>query len=355
RTPELFTGVVLLLVLGVGWLTELAGLSMALGAFLAGLLVAETEYRPQVEADVEPFRGVLLALFFMTVGMGVDLRLLASHAPLVAALVLGLVALKAAVAGALCRLAGLSAAVAAQVGLTLAQGGEFGFVLFALAAAEGVLAPRTEQLAVLVVALSMTVTPLLLLAGRLAGRRLAPAPTTLEEVEEETHDLRGHVLVAGFGRVGRTLARVLESQRVAYVALDLDAERVAAARAGGAPVFFGDAARPEVLRAAGGGRARAAVVTLDDPEAARRTVEALRRLSPELTVLARARDVTHTGPLERSGADVVVPEVAEGSLQLGGALLRALGESAPEAERVLDSFRADGYAALRGLPPPGPG
>lgn len=222
-------------------------------------------------------------------------RCSASHAPLVAALVLGLVALKAAVAGALCRLAGLSTAVAAQVGLTLA------------------------------------------------------------EVEEETHDLRGHVLVAGFGRVGRTLARVLESQRVAYVALDLDAERVAAARAGGAPVFFGDAARPEVLRAAGGGRARAAVVTLDDPEAARRTVAALRRLSPELTVLARARDVAHTGPLERTGADVVVPEVAEGSLQLGGALLRALGESAGEAERVLDTFRADGYAALRGLPPPGPG
>lgn len=350
RSPELFTAVVLLLVLGVGWLTELAGLPMALGAFLAGLLVAETEYRPQVEADVEPFRGVLLALFFMTVGMGVDLRLLASQAPLVAGLVLALVTLKAAVAASLCRLFGLPGGSAAQVGLTLAQGGEFGFVLFALAAASGVVAPRTEQLALLVVALSMTVTPLLVLAGRRAGQRLAPVPATLADVEAETGDLRAHVLIAGFGRVGRTLARVLESQRISYVALDLDADRVAAARAGGLPVFFGDAARPEVLRAAGGGRARAAVVTLDQPEPARRTVAALRRLFPRLPVLARARDVANTAPLERSGADVVVPEVAEGSLQLGGALLRALGVSPEEAERVLDALRSNAYAGLHDLP-----
>ncbi|HEX2093275.1 MAG TPA: monovalent cation:proton antiporter-2 (CPA2) family protein [Longimicrobiaceae bacterium] len=356
RSPELFTAVVLLLVLGVGLLTELAGLSMAMGAFLAGLLIAETEYRPQVEADIEPFRGVLLALFFMTVGMGIDLSLLVGRAPLVLGMVLVLVALKAVVAAGLCHAFGFGRGVSTQVGLTLAQGGEFGFVVFALAARTGTLRPEVEQLALLVVGLSMTTTPLLALAGRWAGRRLTPVPTTPRMVEEETEDLSGHVLIAGFGRVGRTLARILEAQRIPYVALDSDPDVVTGARARSLPVFFGDASRGEVLRTAGVQRARAAVVTLDQPDAALRAVGALRQHGPDLPVLVRARDVRHSRELRSTGASEVVPEVVEGSLQLGGALLRVLRHSPDEVEGVLESFRQESYARLEDLTPsPGDG
>ena len=345
-TPELFIGIVLLLVLGIGWLTQQAGLSMALGAFLAGLLVAETEYRPQVESDVQPFRGILLALFFMTVGMGIDAGLLWRHAPSLAGLLVGLLIGKALILAGLCRAFGLSAAMGVGIGLMLAQGGEFAFVLFTLASGRGVLSAEAAQVAILIVGLSMAATPALLTAARAVFRRLQHAAGTAAALAHETRELRDHVVIAGFGRVGQTLALLLESRVIPYVALDLDAERVAEARRRALPVYFGDASRAEVLKAAGVEQASMAAITLDQPEAAARGVQVLRAMCPTLPVLVRARDVAQAEQLAGAGATDVVPEVVEGSLQLGEMLLRRLGVSRDEVDQVLDEFRGRTYARL---------
>jgi CPA2 family monovalent cation:H+ antiporter-2 len=346
RAPELFTGVVLLLVLGIGWLTEQGGLSMALGAFLAGLLIAETEYRPQVEGDIQPFRGLLLALFFMTVGMGLNLALLYERWLLLVSLVLTLLVAKAGILVGIGRLWGLPFAMAAGLGLTLAQGGEFGFVLFALARDARVIPSETTQLAMLVVGLSMAVTPLLLITARTMSRRLDHAPAGLDRLHQDAAQLQNHIVIAGFGRVGQTLGLLLESVYTPYVALDLDSERVAEARRRGLPVFFGDASRVEVLKAAAVERAQAVVVTLDEPESASRTVHVLRQLVPDVPILARARDVSQCERLASAGATSVIPEVVEGSLQLGGMLLRTLGESPDEVSEILDQFRRETYSRL---------
>lgn len=349
RTPELFTGIVLLLVLGVGWLAEQAGLSMALGAFLAGVIIAETEYRPQVEGDVQPFRGLLLALFFMTVGMGLDLRLVWERAALLLALVGALLLLKAAILVVLARAFRLSWGTALALGLMLAQGGEFGFVLFSLARDGGVLSEEVSQLAVLVVGLSMAVTPLLLVAGRRVAHYLE-RPATEGLPARGPAELWDHVVIAGYGRVGETLALLVESRGTPYVALDLDPERVARARLADLPVYYGDASRADVLRAAGVERALAVVITVDEPDAASRTVHVVRGLVPELPVVARARDLEQCELLARVGATAVVPEVVEGSLQLGAALLRQLGGSPDEVEQSLEVLRGEAYARLGGLP-----
>ena len=355
RSPELFTGVTLLIVLGVGWLTERAGLSMALGAFLAGLVIAETEFRHQVEADIEPFRGILLALFFMTVGMTIDLRLILNEAVSVAGLLALVVVGKALVLAVLCRAFGQAPGQSLQVALGLAQGGEFAFVLFDQAAGLDVLPREVAQLLMVVIALSMAATPFLVAAGRRLAHQMTAAPQAeLQRIEGETADLDQHVLIAGFGRVGQTLGRLLEANRIPYVALDLEPKRVSEGRQRNLPVYFGDAARPDVLKAAGGARARAAVVTLDHPQAAERAVRALRRLRPDMPIIVRARDGSHRETLEKAGATTVVPEVVEASLQLGGTLLRGIGKPADEVSYVLDLFRDEAYARLGGMIPARP-
>ena len=347
--PELFTAIVLLLVLGIGWLTEQAGLSMALGAFLAGVLVAETEYRPQVEGDVQPFRGILLALFFMTVGMGVNIALLWDRAGLLLALLTVLVLIKAGILMALARAFRLPLGTAAAVGLMLAQGGEFGFVLFTLAHQAGVLSGVTTELAVLVVGLSMAITPLLLSLSRRVARRLERPGASDILLVPDAGELHGHVVIAGYGRVGETLALLLESRGVPYLALDIDPERVTWARLNDLPVYYGDAGRVEVLKAAAVERAKAVVITVDEPDAAGRTVQVARALAPELPVLARARDVEQCERLALVGATAVVPEVVEGSLQLGAALLRQLGASQEDVDQTLGEFRRETYARLGSL------
>jgi CPA2 family monovalent cation:H+ antiporter-2 len=356
KSPELFTGVTLLVVLGVSYVTELAGLSMALGAFLAGLLIAETEYRHQVEGDIEPFRGILLALFFMTIGMSIDLLLIRENVVVVMMLVTALVAGKAIVMTALCRAFGFPMAVSAHVGLSLGQGGEFAFVLFSLAMALGVMPMETGQMMLAVVALSMALTPFLMTAGRLLAVALTPkiGVAELRRTEEDARDFKGHVIIAGFGRVGQTVARLLEAQRLPYMAFDLEPSRVAEGRARSLPIYYGDASRVEVLKAAGINRARAVVVTLDQPLAAERAVAAIKRLCPLLDVHARARDHEHQIHLQEAGATHVVPEMMEGSLQLAGTLLKSLGRSHEEVANVLDEFRVASYARLTDLIPPRP-
>jgi len=356
KSPELFTGVTLLVVLGVSYVTEIAGLSMALGAFLAGLLIAETEYRHQVEGDIEPFRGILLALFFMTIGMSIDLLLIRENVVVVMMLVTALVAGKAIVMTALCRAFGFPMAVSTHVGLSLGQGGEFAFVLFSLAMALGVMPMETGQMMLAVVALSMALTPFLMTAGRHLAVALTPkiGVAELRRTEEDARDFKGHVIIAGFGRVGQTVARLLEAQRLPYMAFDLEPSRITEGRARGLPIYYGDASRVEVLKAAGINRARAVVVTLDQPLAAERAVAAIKRLCPMLDIHARARDHEHQIHLQEAGATHVVPEMTEGSLQLAGTLLKSLGRSHEEVANVLDEFREASYARLTDLIPPRP-
>lgn len=343
HTPELFTGITLLLVLGIGWTTEQAGLSMAAGAFLAGLLLSETEYRPQVEGDLEPFRGILLALFFVTVGMSIDLGLLAERLPLVIGLAGGLIAIKAVLLFALARLLRVGAPTAARVAVTLGEGGEFGFVLFGLAAATGVLAAETEQLAILVVGVTMTATPGL--EGM--GRWLASRMEARKQVGgEDATDAGDHVLITGFGRVGQTLARLLDSRGIEYAAVDLDPDLVEEAKGRGLPAFYGDASRGEVLRAMGIERARLAVITLDQPDDAARAVHMTRELAPDLPILVRARDVAACTELTAEGATQVIPEIVEGSLHLASVALRRLGATREETTALLEEFRRQTYERL---------
>jgi CPA2 family monovalent cation:H+ antiporter-2 len=327
------------------------GLSMALGAFLGGLLVAETEYRHQIEGDIQPFRGILIALFFMTVGMSIDLSLLTNRGPFILALLSLLLLGKAVVLYVLGRVFRLPSASALAVGLMLAQGGEFGFVLFAVARSSGVVSQQAGQIAALVLGLSMVVTPLLVMAGRAALQQLELTGGLQPALLDDAGELDDHVLIAGFGRVGQTLGLLLDSCAVPHLALDLDQERVALGRRQGLPVFFGDACRLDVLRAAAVARARVVVITLDEPAAANRAVHVVRQARPEVPILARARDLSECERLAAAGATRVVPELVEGSLQLGAVLLKSLGESADEVAEVLEKFRREAYSRLTEVAP----
>lgn len=347
RVPELLVAFTLFVALGLGWVTQLAGLSLALGAFLAGLLLAETEFHHQVEADIQPFRGLLLGLFFMAVGLRIDLGLAASHFLAVAAIVVGVLAIKGVLIAGLCRSFGLSAEVSVRQGLLLAQGGEFAFVVLGLAATHGVVPGSEGAILTLAIAITMALTPPLAALGlRWAAAMKRTDHGGHERLESESRDLREHVLIAGFGRVGQTVAELMSAAGVPFLALDLDPGRVAAARTKGAPVYFGDAANRDVLRAARAHAARAIIVTVDDPPAALRAVRLLRDRLPETPIFARARDSRNHTELMRAGASAVVPETLEASLQLGGFALRGLGIAESEIAVTLARVRgADAAAA----------
>ena len=345
---ELFVATTLLVVLGASWTFSQAGLSMALGAFLAGLLLAETEYRHQVEADIRPFRGILLGLFFMTIGMTIDIRFIFAKIETVLLLVTALLFGKTLIVAGLCRLFGLPATVAVRVGPMLSQGGEFGFVLFGVAAASGIFTAALGQLLLAVVTLSMAATPIMAHFGsRLVRVMTRRDLQDLGEPGDLAEDVSDHVLIVGFGRVGQTVAKILAASASPYVALDLDHVLVSRCRERGMPVFYGNASQVSVLHAAGAERARAAVITIDQAEAASQAVAALHESRPDLAVFVRARDMGHSRLLERRGAAAVVPDTLEASLQLGGIVLRALGSSTDDVAEVLQDFREEDYAKLR--------
>jgi CPA2 family monovalent cation:H+ antiporter-2 len=347
RSPELFVSATLLVVLGTGWLTTQAGLSMPLGAFLAGLLLAESEYRHQVEADIRPFRGLLLGFFFMTVGLSLDVGLVAERLDVLFALVALLLLGKALLIGALCLLFRLPVADALHVGLLLAAGGEFAFVVFEAALEDGLLTAEVGQLLMAGVALSMVATPFLAEAGSRVARRLrVRAPAMLASLQDEALGLSGHVIIAGFGRVGQIVAAVLSAAHLPYLALDLDPGRVGVCRARGRRVVYGDASRLDVLAAAGAGRASAVVVTMDQPAGVERAVAALHEHFPALRLFVRSRNIGHRSQLVRHGATAVVPEAAEASLQLGSLVLSTLGFGADAVVRVTNDLRRADYAGL---------
>ncbi len=345
--PELFTGVMLLVLFGTSWGTASFGLSLGIGGFVAGMLLAETEYRHQVSADIQPFRGLLLGLFFMTVGMGVDLRLIADQLGTVVGLTLALLAAKSVVTTLIARAQGIPWGPAINAGMLLGQGSEFAFVLLGAAAATGLMDRTLADMMVLVIALSLAATPPLAAIGRRIETRLtAKDGDRIERIAAESEELANHVIVGGFGRVGQSVARLLAAAEIPYVAFERDAARVAAARKLGLPVFYGDISRIAVLRAGGAARARAAVIILDNAEAAEAAVHAIRHHFPNVSTYVRGRDNRHRRRLEAVGATHVVHETYELSLQLGGRVLRGMG--APEAltEEIVARHRADDYALL---------
>ena len=352
RQAELLTATALVVILGTAAVTAQVGLSLALGAFIAGLLLAESEYRHHVEADIAPFRGILLGLFFMTVGMSVDIGRLPAELSTVAALVAVLLAVKAAVLFALVSLTRLGAAAAVRTALLLCQGGEFAFIMFTLAIEHGVMAQATYDLLILVVGVTMAMTPGLAWIGRaLARHMMAGEADRHGGLAAGAAELEGHVVILGFGRVGQTIATMLKAIDIPYVAVDLEPRRVIEGRARGLPVFYADASRPQVLRRANVERACAAVVAVDNPANAVRVVDAIRRAGPEVGIYARARDRTEMQRLEAAGATVVIPDTLEASLQLGGQLLSRVGMSDTDIDRLCAELRTEGYGRLADMIP----
>lgn len=348
RNPEIFAALAVLLVLGAAATFERLGLSMALGAFLAGVMLADSEYRHQVEADILPFRGFLLGLFFMSVGMSTDFGLLADNGLIVAAMTLGLLASKGLILVAAARLFGHTKRDSLRIGALLSQSGEFAFVLFSFAASQDVLPDEQARLLILTVSLSMAATPVI---ERVTGhflkrmKRDEPLPDIAKETKEYVQETP--VLIAGFGRVGKTVARMLAEHGIPYLGLDKDPERVAECRKDGFEVFFGDASHSTVLKAAGSAQTRVVVVTLDHIGAAERSVLALRQHFPLASIFVRARDHRQGNALIAAGATACIPETLEASLQLGGVALRELGTEDKEIEGLIYNLRKENYQKMR--------
>jgi glutathione-regulated potassium-efflux system ancillary protein KefC len=349
RTPEIFTAAALLLVVATAALMQLVGLSMALGAFLAGVLLAESEYRREIETDLEPFKGLLLGLFFMAVGMSVDFGVLARSPGVMALVVLALLVLKCAVIWGIARPMGIPLAERPVFTLLLAQGGEFAFVVFQAAAGARVFPAETASLLIGAVAVSMLLTPLLLVAAdRLLLPRLGAGSRKLPELSTPQH---APVIIAGFGRYGQIIGRMLNAQGVASTVLDHDADMVEAARAFGYKVHYGDATRLDLLRTAGAEAARVLVIAVDDKEQCLRIVDLAREHFPHLELVVRARDVTHWNALRDRGVVNVEREVFESSLRSGRTVLEALGLTPHEARQQAMRFRRHNLALFEKMYP----
>jgi glutathione-regulated potassium-efflux system ancillary protein KefC len=350
KTPEIFTAASLLLVVAIAALMQLVGLSMALGAFLAGVLLAESEYRRELETDIEPFKGLLLGLFFIAVGMSIDFGVILQSPGLMAAIVLGLLVLKAIAIYTVARLMGVPVQDRPVFTLLLAQGGEFAFVVFQAASGAQVLSPETASLLIGAVAISMLLSPLLLVAidRLLMPRFMAGHQRVLEELSEPQN---APIIIAGFGRYGQIVGRLLNTQGIASTVLDHDADMIEAARSFGYKVFYGDASRLDLLRTAGAATARILVVAVDDVQQSLAIVRLAQEHFPQLEIIARARDVTHWNELRDLGVTRVEREVFESSLRSGRTVLEALGYLPHEARRQAMRFRRHNFALFEKMYP----
>lgn len=336
RVKEAMTAAALLVVVGMTIVIQKAGLSASLGAFLAGALLSESSYRHQLEADIQPFQGLLLGMFFTAVGMSLDIELFVENPLKVLGLVVLLVAVKAAVLYVLGRTEGLAGGPARRLGLALSQGGEFGFVLTAAGFAAGVLPKATAEMMDVVITLSMAATPLAMMLDRLA--------TSWMKAEAPAYDAAlpandGHVVIAGFGQFGQIIARVLRAKGIQFTALDISAEQVELVKRFGSEAFYGDASRPEILDAAKTDKARAFVLAIDDVEASLRTAELVRSRYPDVPIYARARNRNHAHRLLDLGVTRLRRETFLSSLDITRHLLAGLGFSEREAERTVATFR----------------
>lgn len=341
RQPDVFMALILLSTFGIAGLSAAAGLSMALGAMIAGLLLAETEFKHEVELMVEPFKGLLMGLFFMTVGMSIDTRQILEAPVLLAVALAGLVLLKALVVALIARFGGLPWGRAVEGGLLLGQGGEFAFVAIGYAITSKVLAPGLGAQVMLVVGLSLFITPLLARIGRGIGERHEHVQRELAAAADdgELASARGRIIIAGFGRVGQQLAKLLDQQHIPFVAFECDAKLVSKLHAQGKPVYFGNASRPELLRRVHADESPVIVLTMDHPASALQAVRGIRREYPHARLFVRSRDEKHARALRQAGASVVVPETLEASLQLSAFVLEAMGLDERTVDGIVDHER----------------
>ncbi len=351
-TPEIFTAAALLLVVATAALMQSVGLSMALGAFLAGVLLAESEYRHELETDIEPFKGLLLGLFFIAVGMSIDFAVVLQSPGLVAALVAGFVLLKALVLLGMARALPVPVAERPLFVILLAQGGEFGFVVFQSALGAGVIDTRTSQLLVAAVALSMLLTPLLLVAAdrwTARQRRLPlPLPSGLPELTDPQH---APVIIAGFGRYGQIVGRLLSANGKSATVLDHSVEQIETVRRFGWPAFYGDATRLDLLRTAGAERACVFVLAIDDMEQSVKCARLVREHFPNLPVVARARNVTHYYRLRELGVTMIERETLDSALASARSVLEVMGMAPEAAAMAAQRFRAHSIELMEQMAP----
>lgn len=347
---DAFVALTLLLVLGISWMMELVGLSLAMGAFVAGVMLANSEYRHQIEADVLPFRGLLLGLFFMSVGMSLNPGTVADNLAVVLGGTIGLLVIKALLIFIIAKVWRLSTATALRSGFLLAQAGEFGFVLFSLAASHALLSPEMVDILIAIIVLTMVATPLMLFMGHRLAAKFENSQS-MDQVPVLDESMKP-VLIAGFGRVGETVANMLIAADVPYLAIDADADCVAHARRRGYQVYYGSAARPEVLRSVGAKNARLLVVTLDNAKTAEALVRTARRMCPDVPVHVRARDWDIADMFVELGVSHAMPETVESSLRLGAAALEAAGVDPERRRELFEDLSAENFAKMRSFGQP---
>ena len=353
KSEELFVLNLLFITLGLAWLTEMAGLSLALGAFIAGMLISETEFKHQVETDIRPFHDVLLGLFFISIGMLLDWRLVLERWPLVLLLVIVPILFKAAVVTGLSRVLGASTGVSLRTGLYLAQAGEFGFVLLTLAQQNALVPPALLNPILASMVLSMLATPFIIMYSnrivlKLVASEWLQQSLQMTSIARKAINTNRHVIICGYGRCGQNLARMLEAQGIPYMALDTDPDRVRQAAAAGHSVVFGDAGRLQALMAAGLARASAVVITYLDIPAALKVLGNTRTHAPQVPVIVRTQDDLNLKQLQDAGATEVVPEAIEGSLMLASHALALVGVPMRKVIRIVQDQRDARYNLLRG-------
>jgi monovalent cation:H+ antiporter-2, CPA2 family len=345
KSEEVYVATTLLIVLGSAVLTDQFGLSTAMGAFLAGILIAETEYRNKVEASIIPFKSLLLGLFFLSVGMSIDVQFIFSKIYQVLLISVALLLVKGVVIFSLCKLFKFRFGAAIHSALLLSQGGEFAFILFNLSAKEKIIPPEVAQLLLVVVAITMAVTPLL----SIIGAKIEDALDSKEDLDKNQEfkgvsDLEGHIIIAGFGRVGRVVAQMLTEYKYNYVAIDSNLMTVKKARAQGFPVYHGDLSSIEVLKAVGIQRAISVMLTMDDKLAIRKAVKTISIHYENLEIITRAEDFRHGKGLKKLGASICIPSTIETGLQLGGSLLKNLGVAEHDILALKEQFRKNDYS-----------
>lgn len=339
RVREIFTAMTLLIVCGTALIMTAAGISVALGAFVSGMLLADSEYRHELEANVDPFKDLLLGLFFISVGMSINLELFATDLLSLIGLTLGLVAIKIGVIMLLARRHGMSWAVARKLAAYVGQGGEFVFVILSVAMQDALFSMHTRDMLVDVVTLSMAITPFLVAGANWLNKRLAPAQSSGKAYEKPPAESNHPVIIAGIGRVGGTVARMLRAKNIGYVALEMNPDQVNFVRRFGGRIYYGDGSRSEVLHAAGAEEARVLVLAVGDPDISMRTVQMVQTHFPHLTIIARARDRRHAYQLLEAGVQVFQRDTFLASVQLAGDTMKTLGLRSDEIEYAKRVFR----------------
>jgi monovalent cation:H+ antiporter-2, CPA2 family len=344
KNNELFIAATILIVLASAWATEKMGLSLALGAFVAGLLVAETEYHLQAEESIAPFKGLLLGLFFMTVGMSFNISLVVSGLNSIIPFALMLILIKAAIIILLCLLFKFSIGTAIHAGLLLSQGSEFAFILFSLATKKQIITHDTGQILMVVVTITMALTPLLSILGEIISdyldkkEKMAP-----EDINKDVADLDSHVVIVGFGRVGKMVARLLEAEKVNYIGLDTNDIHVLHERKEGFPVYLGDGSNIKILDSIGLKRAKSVIITVDSEMVLKKCTKVIRTHMADIPITVRSKDLSNDQELYKLGATAIVPETYETGLQMGGAVLKSVGISENEVSRIKNQFRLGNY------------